>query len=66
MQTESVSPLYARTPEELTAKVEEAKRQIETATFRLENPTVKDYAEKWLKMHEAHVRDTTCGIIPPR
>lgn len=52
-------PLYARTPEELTAKVEEAKRQSEAATFRLENPTVKDYAEKWLKMHEAHVRDTT-------
>lgn len=51
--------LYGKTPDELTAKVEEAKRQIADATFRIENPTVKEYAEKWLTMHGAHIRETT-------
>lgn len=51
--------LYARTPEELTAKAEEARRQIADATFRIENPTVAEYCEKWLTMHSAHVRETT-------
>lgn len=51
--------LYAKTPDELTRKVAEAQRQIEDAVFRRENPTVKEYAERWLTMHEAHVRYTT-------
>lgn len=51
--------LYAKTPDELTAKIEEAKRQIEECTFRRENPTVKEYAEKWLTMHAPHIRATT-------
>jgi len=52
-------PLYAKTPEELTAKVEDAKRQISDATFRAENPTVREYCEKWLSMHAGHIRETT-------
>lgn len=51
--------LRAKTPEELAAKVEEAKRQIAEATFRIENPTVQEYAEKWLTMHSANIRETT-------
>ncbi len=51
--------LYAKTPDELTAKVEDARRQIANATFRAENPTVKEYAEKWLTMRSAHIRETT-------
>lgn len=51
--------LYARTPEEMTAKIKEAQRQIENAVFRRENPTVKEYAEKWLVMQSAHIRTTT-------
>lgn len=51
--------LYARTPEELTEKIVEAQRQIEESIFRRENPTVKDYAEKWLAMHAPHIRTTT-------
>lgn len=51
--------LYGKTREELYDKVEEAKRMIEDASFRRENPTVKEYAEKWLLMQSAHVRDTT-------
>lgn len=51
--------LYAKTPEELTEKIAIAQRQIEEATFRRANPTVKDYAEKWLAMHAAHIRTTT-------
>lgn len=51
--------LYAQTPEELAEKVTIAQRQIEEAVFRRENPTVKDYAEKWLTMQAPHIRPTT-------
>lgn len=51
--------LYARTPEELYDKVQEAKRQIEDAVFRRENPTVKEYCDKWLLMQSANIRTTT-------
>lgn len=51
--------LYASTPSDLTQKVYEAQEQIRQATFRRENPTVKEYAEKWLTMHGAHIRSTT-------
>lgn len=51
--------IYGKTPEELTEKVAIAKQQIEDAVYRRENPTVKDYAEKWLTMHGSHVRTTT-------
>lgn len=51
--------IYGKTPDELTEKLEIAKRQIENSVFRRENPTVKDYAEKWLKMHASHIRPTT-------
>lgn len=51
--------IYAKTPEELTRKIEIAQRQIEDETYRRENPTVKEYAEKWLEMHGAHIRATT-------
>ncbi len=51
--------LYAKTPEELTEKVAIAQKEITEETFRRENPTVKEYAEKWLTMHGAHIRTTT-------
>ena len=51
--------LYGKTREELYDKVEEAKRQIDQAIFRRENPTVKEYCEKWLLMQSAHIRNTT-------
>lgn len=51
--------LYAKTPEELYEKVEEAKRQIEEAAFRRATPTVAEYCERWLLMQSAHVRTTT-------
>ena len=51
--------LYANTPDELTRKIAEAQRQIETAVFRRENPTVREYAEKWLLMQSSHIRATT-------
>lgn len=51
--------LYAKTPDELTAKIAEAMRQIEECTFHRDNPTVKEYAEKWLTMHAPHIRATT-------
>lgn len=51
--------LYAKNPDELTEKVDVVQRQIEEAVYRRENPTVAEYAEKWLTMHGAHVRTTT-------
>ena len=51
--------IYGRTPEELTEKLEIAKQEIEEVTFRRNNPTVKEYAEKWLEMHSANIRQTT-------
>jgi len=51
--------LYAKTREELYEKVEDAQRQIESACFRRKSPTVKEYAEKWLLMQSAQVRETT-------
>lgn len=51
--------IYAQTPEKLSEKVEIAKRQIEEETYHRDNPTVKEYAEKWLEMHAPHIRTTT-------
>ena len=51
--------IYAKTPEELYDKVEDAKRQIEEAIFRRETPTVAEYCERWLLMQSAHIRKTT-------
>lgn len=51
--------IYAQTPEELTQKIAVAEQQIKDEIFRRDNPTVKEYAEKWLAMHGAHVRQTT-------
>ena len=50
--------LYARTPEELLEKVEEAQRQIEDAVFRRTTPTVAEYCERWLTMQSARIRPT--------
>lgn len=51
--------LYAKTPEELYEKVQEAEQQIAEAMFRRETPTVKEYCEKWLLMQTGRLRETT-------
>ena len=51
--------LYAKTPQELYKKVQEAQRLIEEASFRKENPTVDDYCEKWLLIQKGRLRSTT-------
>lgn len=51
--------LYAKTPEKLYEKMEEAKRQIEEAAFRRATLTVAEYCERWLLMQSAHIRTTT-------
>ena len=51
--------IYGKTKEELYEKVQEAKRQIEDATFRRMTPTVKEYCERWLMMQSVHIRVTT-------
>ena len=42
--------LYAKSPEELYAKVQEAEELIEDSIFRSTTPTVDEYCEKWLKI----------------
>lgn len=51
--------IYGKTREELYDRVNEAKDQIENDTFRRKIPTVKEYAEKWLMLQSAHIRQTT-------
>lgn len=51
--------IYAQTVDELTEKITLVQRQIEDDVFRRENPTVKEYAEKWLAMQSPHIRTTT-------
>lgn len=51
--------ITAKTLEALEEKIRDAQEQISHASFRRENPLVRDYAEKWLTMHSAHVRSTT-------
>ena len=51
--------LYALTCEELYQKELEARREVEEAIFRRENPTVADYCEKWLLMQSAKVSSAT-------
>ena len=51
--------LYAKTPQELYDKVQEAKRKIKENRYRKENPTVKEYCDRWLMMQSAKIRSTT-------
>ncbi len=51
--------IYGRTPEELTRKIAESEAQIKDVKYRRENPTVQEYAEKWLKMQSANIRAST-------
>lgn len=51
--------IYGKTPDELTDKLAEAQRQLDEAIFRRDNPTVEEYATKWLSMHSSHIRATT-------
>ncbi len=51
--------IYDKDPDVLAEKIAEAQELIANASFRRENPLVRDYAEKWLTMHSAHVRPTT-------
>lgn len=51
--------LYARTPEDLYAKVKKAEQAIENATYNLTNPTVNEYCDQWLSTLKGLCRDTT-------
>lgn len=51
--------IYGETVRELEEKLQEAIQTIEIARYRIDNPTVADYAKKWLIMHSTHVRQTT-------
>ena len=49
----------ARTEEEARAKYLKRYKEIEDAKFRKLNPTVAEYAAKWLTMQSAHISPTT-------
>lgn len=51
--------IQAKTKEELYIKIQKAEQQISEDIFRRENPTVQEYAEKWLKLESGHLRNTT-------
>ena len=49
----------AKTEEEVRKKYLVRIKEIEDAKFRKLNPTVAEYAEKWLTMQSAHISSTT-------
>lgn len=51
--------IYGKTCEEVYDKAQTASRAIAEAIFRKNNPTVREYCEKWLKMKSATVRPNT-------
>ena len=51
--------IYGSTRKELHEKVKEAQREIDDISFRKENPTVKEYCEKWLMMKSATIKPQT-------
>lgn len=48
--------IYGKTCEEVYDRAQVASRAIADAIFRKDNPTVREYCEKWLKMKSATVR----------
>ena len=51
--------IYGKTREEVYDKVQAASKTIADAVFRKNNPTVREYCEKWLTMKSATVRPNT-------
>jgi len=51
--------IYGKTREEVYDKVQVASKTIADAVFRKNNPTVREYCEKWLTMKSATVRQNT-------
>ena len=48
---------YGYTEEEALAAREQYKRQEAAGEYKRENPTVKDYADRWLPLHKSDVSD---------
>jgi integrase len=51
--------IYGKTCEEVYDKLQVARKAINEAIYRKNNPTVADYCEKWLTMKSATVRPNT-------
>lgn len=51
--------IYGKSREEVYDKVQVASRAVAEVIFRKNNPTVREYCEKWLKMKSATVRPIT-------
>ena len=51
--------IYGKTCEEVYDRAQAASRAIADAIFRKNNPTVREYCEKWLLMKSANIRETT-------
>ena len=52
-------PVYAKTPEELAEKLERLRRKAASERHGKENPTVREYIEKWSKLHRQYIREST-------
>lgn len=51
--------LYSTSREELYQKEKEARKAVEEAIFRRDNPNVAEYCDKWLLMHSTKVSAAT-------
>ena len=51
--------IYGKTPDELTEKIKNAQFAIEGNLLARENPTLADYADRWLELHTSNVSAAT-------
>lgn len=51
--------IYASDPDELTIKIKAAELQIAQLSYNAQNPTLDEYADKWLDMHRHSVRENS-------
>lgn len=54
--------IYGKTPTELSEKVKTARRAVEDSQVSKDNPTVAQYAEKWLGLYTAEMPRATKNV----
>jgi len=54
--------IYGKTPEELTEKIEVAKYAVKEAAFHRDNPTIQEYAGKWLSLYTSEMKSATSNV----
>lgn len=51
--------VYGKTPDELSAKLEVARKQISDKITSRENPTLSEYADRWMELNTSNISTAT-------